>query len=199
MAVSMREQLKQAMQERVLDAASWLFQRNGFEATTVRAIADGAGVSVGSVIAVGDKNALLVRVFDSMVADEHASRSETEVRASDDTDNGCAQRLSVLVRPFVALFTDRPELSRSYASILVSGTHSSSLFTQLAERLTQEFTAAISLHGCTSEAAAPVKARALYAAYVGTLFTWSALGAEDSSELMSTLEASFAAICACKE
>lgn len=46
---------------------------------------------------------------------------------------------------------------------------------------------------------APAKARALYAAYVGTLFTWSALGAEDSSELMNTLEASFAAICACEE
>ena len=53
------------------------------------------------------------------------------------------RRLSVLVQPFVAMFTGRPELARLYASILVSGTQSSSLFTELAARLVDEFAAAI--------------------------------------------------------
>jgi AcrR family transcriptional regulator len=44
-----REAQKQATRRRVLDAARDLFDDVGFEATTVRAIAQKAGVSVGSV------------------------------------------------------------------------------------------------------------------------------------------------------
>jgi hypothetical protein len=108
-------------------------------------------------------------------------------------------RLGVLVQPFVAMFTGSPELARSYASILVSGTHSSSLFTELAARLVEEFATAITQHECTSQADAPAKAKALYSSYVGTLFTWSALGFDDPPGLTNSLRTSFAAICTCKE
>jgi AcrR family transcriptional regulator len=195
----MREQLKQATQVRVLKSASRLFQERGFAATTVRDIAEAAGVSTGTVMAVGDKNALLVRVFDTMVADEHARRASRGPQPTGDAADTCVKRLGVLVQPFVAMFTGSPELARSYASILVSGTHSSSLFTELAARLVDEFATAITEHECTSQADASAKAKALYSAYVGTLFTWSALGVDDPPRLTKSLRTSFAAICTCTE
>ncbi|NNG34796.1 TetR/AcrR family transcriptional regulator [Nakamurella aerolata] len=199
MAASLREQLKHATQLRVLAAASRLFRERGFAATTVRDIAEAADVSAGTVMAVGDKNALLVRIFDAMVADEHGRRAGRDRQLSVNGSDSCVQRLSVLVQPFVAMFTGSPELARSYASILVSGNHSSSLFTELTDRLVEEFATAVTEHGCTSQADAPAKAQALYAAYVGTLFTWSALGLADPSRLTDSLRTSFAAISICKE
>lgn len=47
--MKVREAQKQATRRRVLDAARDLFDGVGFEATTIRAIAERAGVSVGSV------------------------------------------------------------------------------------------------------------------------------------------------------
>ncbi len=199
MTVSVRQQLKQATQLRVLEAASRLFRKRGFAATTVRDIAEAAGVSAGTVMAVGDKNALLVQVFDTMVADEHAQRAGVTPQSTGDAPDTCVKRLGFLVQPFVAMFTGSPELARSYASILISGTHSSSLFTELAARLVEEFATAITKQGCTPEADAPAKAQALYAAYVGTLFTWSARGLVDPSAITNGLRTSFAAISICKE
>lgn len=198
MTVAIREQHKQATQLRVLEAANRLFRERGFAATTVRDIAEAAGVSAGTVMAVGDKNALLVQVFDAMLGDEHARRQCVDSQPVGDVDS-CAKRLGILVQPFVKMFTDTAELARVYASILVSGTHSSVLFTELAARLVEEFAVAITKHGCSSAADAPAKAQALYASYVGTLFTWSSLGLTDPSELKKSLGASFEAICACKE
>lgn len=194
---SSRDKLRQVTQMRVLEVARQLFQARGFTSTTVRDIAEVAGVSAGTVMAVGDKNALLVSVFDSMVAAEHTQRAGV-VSHPTDTDS-CVDRLSVLVQPFVILFTDSPELARSYASILVSGTHSSSLFTDLAAQLIDEFAAAITMRGCSRQPDALAKAKALYAAYVGTLFTWSALDTGDPGRLANNLRTVFAAICACKE
>jgi len=47
--VGVREQQKQATRAKVLDAARDLFDSAGYEETTIRAIAERAGVSVGSV------------------------------------------------------------------------------------------------------------------------------------------------------
>lgn len=47
--MSVREQKKQATRAKVLDAARDLFDQVGYEETTIRAIAQKAGVSVGSV------------------------------------------------------------------------------------------------------------------------------------------------------
>lgn len=198
MTAAMREQLKRATQLRVLESANRLFQERGFAATTVRDIAEAAGVSTGTVMAVGDKSALLVRVFDTMLGDEHAWRASVDPQPVGDADS-CAKRLGILVQPFVKIFTDKAELARAYASILVSGTHSSVLFRELAARLVEEFAVAITKHGCNSRADARAKSQALYAAYVGTLFTWSALGLTDPSGLENSLGTSFEAICTCKE
>lgn len=194
-----REQLKQATHLRVIEAAGRLFRERGFTSTTVRDIAEASGVSAGTVMTVGDKNALLVRVFDLMIAAEHAERPGTDVPSSDAGSDPCVDRLADLVQPFVALFTSNLELARCYASILVAGAHTSSLFTDLAARLTGEFRAAITAHGCTAQPDAQASAGALYYAYVGTLFTWSAQGSADRAELSASLRATFAAICTCTE
>ncbi|WP_285725096.1 TetR/AcrR family transcriptional regulator [Psychromicrobium xiongbiense] len=197
--VTAREQLKHATQQRVIAAAGQLFDQRGFAETTVRDIAEASNVSTGSVMAVGDKNTLLIRVFDTMIAAEHAQRRGTKVSSTAVDGHTCVDRLTSLTQPFVALFTESPELARSYASILVSGTHTSLLFADLAAQLVEEFRAAVTLHGCTSEGDAPATASALYFAYVGTLFTWSARGPADPSELTASLRTTFTAICTCKE
>ncbi|MBP6684919.1 MAG: TetR/AcrR family transcriptional regulator, partial [Leucobacter sp.] len=116
----------------VLDAAERLFATFGFADTTVKDIAAAAGLSVGTVMSVGDKNALLVSVFDNRIAKIHNARPvDTTARAAP-----CAERLTLLFRPFAELFTQQPKLSRSYASILVSGQHSSRVFSELAGTLT---------------------------------------------------------------
>ncbi|QBE48241.1 TetR/AcrR family transcriptional regulator [Leucobacter triazinivorans] len=197
--MSKREQLKQATQQRIIDAAGQLFREYGFAETTIREIAETSGVSVGRVMVVGDKNDLLIHVFDEMIATEHAKRADSIVQANAAARSTCSDRLLVLVGPFVTLFTANPVLARCYASILVSGTHESILFTELAARLNEEFHAAITLHGCTTPVAAAPKARALYFAYIGTLFTWSAKNSSEAAELLSSLGATFATICNCKE
>lgn len=196
---SSREQLKQATRSRVLEVADQLFQERGFAGTTVRDIAEVAGVSAGTVMAVGDKNALLVSVFDAMIAAEHDRRARSTPETTGPVADTCVDRVEDLVRPFVLLFTGRHELARTYASILMSGRHSSSLFTRLADQLIEELAAAITMRECTSIAAATGTAQALYAAYVGTLVTWAALGSDDPTALTRQLRTTFAAICTCRE
>lgn len=196
---STREHLKQATQQRIIDTAGHLFRECGFAETTIREIAEASDVSVGRVMVVGDKNDLLIHVFDEMIAAEHAKRVDSIVQANAAARSTCSARLLSLVGPFVTLFTANPALARCYASILVSGTHESILFTELAARLNEEFRAAITLHGCTTPVAAEPKARALYFAYIGTLLTWSARNSSEPAELLSNLGATFTTICNCKE
>ena len=47
--MGVRDDQKQATREKVLEAARDLFNETGYEETTIRAIAERAGVSVGSV------------------------------------------------------------------------------------------------------------------------------------------------------
>lgn len=192
-------------QSRVIDAAELLFHKVGFTGTTVRGIADAAAVSVGTVMAVGDKQALLVRVFDRIIEAEHDARTldrlapQGAVVAEVGVPDACPDRLVALTAPFVSLFTQHDDLARVYASILVSGGHDSQLFADLAARLTEEFRTVITERGCTSGDEAAVKSAALYFAYVGLLFTASARRTADSDALSSDLRGAFAAICACKE
>ncbi|PPF47379.1 TetR/AcrR family transcriptional regulator [Pseudoclavibacter sp. AY1F1] len=200
-----RAETKRATQARVLDAAERLFEDEGFAATTVRGIADAAQVSVGTVMAVGDKQALLVSVFDRSIEAEHNKRvadrgvpRATAISAAG-RSGACPDRLVALTAPFVSLFTRHDDLARVYASILVSGGHDSRLFADLATGLTQEFRAVITERGCTSSDEAAAKAGALYFTYVGLLFTASARRTVDAAALSTDLRGAFAAICACKE
>ncbi|NYF13689.1 AcrR family transcriptional regulator [Pseudoclavibacter sp. JAI123] len=210
---STRAEIKRHTQTRVLDAAEQIFQEEGFAGASIRGIAKSAGVSAGTVISVGDKNALLVRVFDRLIEAEHDRHAAGAIVEWETTRPGsapriesrfagsstCSGRLVALASPFVAVFIRNDDLARVYASILVSGGHSSSLFSELAARLTEEFRTAISVRGCTPRAEAAQKAGALYFAFLGLLFTASARRTADPADLSADLHRAFAAICTCKE
>lgn len=189
-----RSELRDSTHRRVLTAADHLFRQRGFDATTIRDIAEASGVSVGSVMASGDKNALLVQVFDSLIEDGHARPA-----AETDPADSCAGRILQLVQPFVTLFAERQDLSRTYAAIQVSGRQSSPLFTQLAALLIDEIASTLGQHGCTPPDAIDGTARAIYFAYIGTLFSWSARETIIEAELFDSLHLTFASICTCTE
>lgn len=182
----LRAEKRQATRSRVLNEARRLFEQRGFTATTIRDIAQASNVSVGTVMSAGDKPALLVQVFDDLIAAEHDARSAPP------TAGTCVDRILSIVDPFVTIFTDRQDLARAYASILVSGTHSSTLFTSLAAQLVEEIRAVL---GNSNDAEEYATANAVYFAYVGTLFSWSARPDADPAELTTSLRATFTTIC----
>lgn len=195
-----RDEQRRSTHRRVLDSASRLFQEHGYAATTIRAIAEDAGVSPGTVIAVGDKDALLVRVVDAMVEEIHSGRTQRERTGPGTPGATCTERLLALVDPFLVLWTRAADLSRQYAAILFSGAHTSELFASLAETLISEIEEAITLASCSGPDDARPRAEALHAAYVGTLLTAAARPGEiDTDGLADPLRRTFEAICACRE
>jgi transcriptional regulator, TetR family len=188
-----RSDMKAETQRRVLTEADRLFRERGLAATTVRDIASASGVSVGTVMAVGDKPALLVKVFDGLIEETHAARRETPPRS----DNRVVRVLS-LVEPFLKLFISRQELARAYGSILISGNHSSEIFTRLTEILLTEIRDAISHPECTRDEV-DRQARALYYAYLGVLFSWATRPTLEGSSIIAELRTTFETICNHKE
>lgn len=168
----------------MLAAADALFLTRGFAQTTIREVAEACGVSVGTVMAVGDKDALLVAVLDDRIRQVHTQRSES--RGPDDGRDH-VESVSRQLEPFVTLFTSHPALAREYASILVGGKHSSVVFTELAVLLIQEVSAILIASGCTTEERAAAIAEAVYFAYIGRLFTWPTDADEDAGRLRQEL------------
>ena len=194
--ISRRELSRRATHERVLAEAHRIFVERGFDATTIREVAESSGVSVGTVMAVGDKPSLLVRVFDGLIQSEQdGAFSRAKQRPAGRTTASSAEQLLGLVTPFVTLFVSQQALARTYASILATGNHSSSLFTELAGPLVEEMRVVIERSGCANADSSPALARTAYAAYVGILFTWSARASDDQQGLTDSLREAFAVIC----
>ncbi|AYV45393.1 TetR family transcriptional regulator [Caulobacter flavus] len=71
--MGVRDEQKQATRERVLEAARDLFNETGYEETTIRAIAERAGVSVGSVFTTfASKAEVLSHVMERRLGDLYA-------------------------------------------------------------------------------------------------------------------------------
>ncbi|CAN5595058.1 TetR/AcrR family transcriptional regulator [soil metagenome] len=71
--MGIREDQKQATREKVLEAARDLFNDTGYDETTIRAIAERAGVSVGSVFTTfASKAEVLSHVMETRLADLYA-------------------------------------------------------------------------------------------------------------------------------
>ncbi|MBV8931430.1 MAG: helix-turn-helix transcriptional regulator [Kutzneria sp.] len=152
-------------------SAERLFRERGFAATTVRQIAADAQVSAGSVMAVGDKDALLVAIFDGWIAGVHSGRSADRDAAGPPLVPAAAvQQVVDLLRPFIEYFALDRELSREYAAIVVRGAHESAIFQDIALVLIDEFNAVLSRTGLT-HADANQGARVLYFAYLGILMS----------------------------
>jgi AcrR family transcriptional regulator len=188
---SRREQ-REATRERVLSAAEHLFAAHGFESTTIREIAAGAGVSVGTVMAVGDKAAILVELFDRRISVLHKTRAERgEPRQTTPSPGHLVDEILALFEPFVALFSSDPELARQYAATLVTGKHKAGVFNELAAVLRREISDVLARAGFAPEAATR-GATAIHLAYLGTLFVGAGTGGTDPSgpieDLVSVME-----------
>lgn len=188
-----RSDMKAETQRRVLAEADRLFRERGLAATTVRDIAAASGVSVGTVMAVGDKPALLVKVFDGLIEETHTARKEMRPQGDDD-----ATRVLNLIDPFLKLFISRQELARAYGSILISGTHSSEIFTRLTTILLAEIRDAINSPGRSPDDL-DRQARALYYAYLGVLLNRATRPTLEGDSIIAELHATFDTICNHKE
>lgn len=166
-----REERREQTDGRILEAAAVRFAADGYRAATIRAIAAQAGVSVGRVMAVGDKETLLAAVYDRRIAAVHRSRAD---RPSD-PDQSAPQRISELVAPFVELFADDQALARDYAAVLARGTVDSEIFGDLARTLLGEFEQVLAQAGAPDPAAG---ARALYFGYLGLLLSAAGVGGD---------------------
>ncbi|ALG84568.1 TetR/AcrR family transcriptional regulator [Gordonia phthalatica] len=172
---STRVEQRERTRMSVIAAAQTLFRREGFRGTTIRGIAAEAGVSVGTVMGVGDKDALLLACYDRWIGQVHAAGDGN--RAHDD---GLAvpQRIGEVIAPFVSLFGGDLELAREYGSILARGTHRTEVFTSLAVALNDAFIGVYRDAGLGERAAAA--GRATYLAYLGLLMSTSATGSDMS-------------------
>lgn len=182
--VTSRERQRLETAATVLAAADTLFLTRGFTQTKIREVAEACGVSVGTVMAVGDKDALLVAVLDDRIRQIHTQRSESQT-LNDALDH--IESISRQLEPFVTLFTSHPTLARAYASILVGGKHNSVVFKELAALLIQEIAAILIASGRTTEQRATAIAEAVYFAYIGRLFTWPTDADDDADRLRHEL------------
>ncbi|MGW4200478.1 TetR/AcrR family transcriptional regulator [Streptomyces sp. NPDC004726] len=110
-----RAERKRQTATRIVEAAERLFQERGFQGTTVRQIAAEAGVSVGAVMAVGDKESLLSLVYDQAIAARIPAPPAAESTAS------AVDYLAHYFDPFLDLFAENDELARSYFRTLARG------------------------------------------------------------------------------
>lgn len=186
-----RTETRRATRRTVLEAASRLFDERGFASTTVREIAQEAGVSVGTVMAAGDKEALLVELFDDLI-DQRQQHIDSLAL---DPSEPCGDSAISIVEPFVTLFEERRDLARTYASILVSGRHTSVVFTDLAHRLIDVLEQLITTCGCANPADAHRRAEALHSAYIGNLFIWASTTEQSGVDFLTQLSKVFTAIC----
>lgn len=189
-----RAELREHTAERVLHAADRLFAQHTFAGATIREIAQAAGVSVGTVMAVGDKRALLVAVVERRIRAIHEARGgaggKDVSRAAESAAEPPAARILALFAPFIELFASDIDAAREYAAILVSGSHTSTVFHELADSLTREIAAVVATAGIED---APTRnaTRAIYLAYIGWLFVWAGSGEAQTppvEELCETIE-----------
>lgn len=157
---------------RILQAAGALFDSQGYEETTIRAIAGEAGVSTGRVIAVGDKERLLVLTVEERLRTVHDRRAHSTAGAGGGTGaptgvEGVEEAIARLIRPFVEIYVASPGLSREYAAILARGRTESSVFDDLAARLEGEIAEVLEAGSGTDHAAA---ARTIYLVFIGALY-----------------------------
>lgn len=171
---SSRTEQRERTRERVIASAQRLFRADGFRATTVRAIATDADVSVGTVMGVGDKEALLLACFDRWIGDIQRGSGVGEALVTE----SAAQRIQGLVAPFLHLFESDLGLAREYGAVLARGSHETEVFAGLAIVLTDSFETVFRDAGLAGRSSAA--ARTTYLSYLGLLLASAATGADMS-------------------
>ncbi|ANZ20969.1 transcriptional regulator, TetR family [Streptomyces noursei ATCC 11455] len=131
-------------------------------------------------MSVGDKDALLVAIFDSWIDAVHRARTDDQdkppaVPPSAGTKaitaaSTAADTAMALFEPFIRHFALDEDLSREYAAIIVRGAHESAIFQNLALSLIAEITEVLARAGL-DDADAGRGARVVYFSYLGILMT----------------------------
>ncbi len=187
-----REELRIATHENVMAAAQKLFRERGFKGTTIREIAEAAGVSVGSVMAVGDKNGLLVATFDHAISEMHqAQPPQEQSNAEVSMPNGPVDDVMAIFEPFLSMFGTQMDLAREYGAILMSGNHRSVIFQELAVVLTSQIERTLEAAGMSTEKSS-LAARGIYLAYLGTIFVWAGSGLAENVQPIRDLRSTIA-------
>lgn len=169
----------------MLAVAEELFTSQSFRTATIRDIAIAAGVSVGTVMGVGDKDTLLVTVLEQQIRRVHASRMR-EPNTITGTTPEPVTAIVELVRPFIDMFTLDPTLSREYAAILTRGTHRSQIFSELAAFLVEEIASVLRYEGFDDDHARTT-AHTIHLSYLGLLFVWAASGKDENTSFFDDL------------
>ena len=179
--VHSRVQARDTSRIKVLSAAEEFFVLHGFASTTIRQIAESAAVSVGTVMAVADKNGLLVEIFDRKIASIQPSPSDMPI-----AQDPAAEILDIL-GSFVRFFAAQPDLARAYTAILVGGKHPSIIFAELTGVLIEQVSDVLT-HAGRSAIDASATARIIHRAYLGEVFIWAGQGNPNPDSTLTALE-----------
>jgi len=180
-----RAEARAATRHAVAQAAWSLFAEQGYDPTTVRQIAQRAGVSVGTVINAGGTAGLLLDLVESAIAD----RMSVASTATSDPAAAIWRRFA----PYFDYFASMPELARAYGRLLFTDASRNhrALTTQadaFVDLIAGDITSGI-------DGVAPHDARhaadAVFACYLRALATWGS-GAVDVSEAVTTFRAELA-------
>jgi len=175
--------MREETHARVVAAASRLFLDRGYRATTVRDVAAAAGVSVGTVMTVGDKDALLVATFDALIGELQDGPGEEPTRtgpSAQGTPDDAVEAVLAVVDPFLGLFATHLDLAREYGAVLMTGRHPGGVFGELVPTFLARIQAALeAAPGGPRDPAGG--ARTVYLAYLGSLLAWAGQGTSDVS------------------
>lgn len=184
-----RHARKQATQARILDVARAHFERDGFEAASIRAIAAEAGVATGTVLLhftdkTGLLHAALYEDLEKAIARCLATRTRGPLLA----------RLAAVARTFYSYYAARPKLSRTLLrESLFAEEPWRARFTQQVVRVTTHVALLAEEAKAHGELAANTDARLLSAAfcsfYYFALIGWVQGGIADPLALFHLLMA----------
>lgn len=109
---------------KILHAAEKLFNKNGFENTSMEEVANMAGVVKGSVFShYGDKKSLLIAINIKILLELLASQ---ETSLKDDCGSDLSEKLMKLYRPWLQIFRQNPDFVQLF---LVQATLKSGVWT----------------------------------------------------------------------
>ena len=118
--MGVREQQKQATRARVMDAARDLFDHVGYEETTIRAIAEKAGVSVGSVFTTFASKA---DILSQVIAERTAALTVELERVTPHLRGSLTDRLSSILAVHYDFQMRRPKLYLAYLAASFRASH----------------------------------------------------------------------------
>lgn len=186
---SRRERHKQERLKRIKSAAWAFFSTQGYDATTIRQIAERADVAPATVILhAGDKAELLLLVFHDVIAERIQPPEAT-------SQLPLPQALLGLLRPFIRFYGDYPELARAFFREFLYGKNR---WQEQETRQAQAFLALLSRVIETRRSTGELKtdtspdlfAQTVFALYQTALQGWSC-GALPLCEIEGTLERQF--------